>query len=935
MTKKVYFSEPDPKPDFPRLEERILSYWEKDKTFQKQLNKTAGGKRYVFYDGPPTANGKPHIGHVIGRAFKDLYPRFKSMQGYHVIRMAGWDTHGLPVEVEVEKALGISGKREIENIVPGDKVASIAKFNNLCRESVWKYVDLWEKMVKRLGHWIDMDHPYITYENDYIESVWWSLSVLYKKGLLYKDYKVVPYCTRCGTPLSSHEVSQEYHEREDKSVYVLFELKNTPNTYLVAWTTTPWTLPGNAALAVSSKLEYAEVARKGNTYIVAKEAAEKLGLETTGKTIRGKDLVGKSYVPPFDYLTENYRNKKDLHTVLPADFVDASEGTGVVHTAVMYGADDFELSKKFDLPKHHLVDEEGKFTREAKDFSGKHVTEANSEIVNNLKKRGLLLKEEAVKHQYPYCWRCKSPLVYYALDSWFIKTTQFKDRLIKHNSEVNWKPEHVGQGRMGNWYETLIDWSISRSRYWGTPLPIWTDEEGNSLAVGSVGELEKLVGKSLKSVDLHRPYVDEIVFDHPKTGKKMRRVPEVIDVWYDSGAMPFAQYHYPKKKDEYKDQFPADYISEAVDQTRGWFFSLQAISTMLFGKSPYKNVVVYEHVLDSHGKKMSKSVGNVVDPWEAIEAVGADGIRWFFFSSVSVGTQYRLSTETLRSTLSGFHIPLWNIYGYFVRYANLGSWEPSKQANNKSKHVLDRWINARLHEVVKTVTGSLENYDSYKASNAIQDFVVKDLSQWYLRRSRDRKTPEFFRTTWEVLVELSKLLAPFNPFFAEYLYQNLTRGESVHLANWPIANGKDIDKKLLKEMKLVREVAEAGLSKRAEEYIKVRQPLPSMQITAPKKLSEKALEILAEEVNVLEVAQTVGKKVTVELDTRLTAELKEMGEMRDIIRQIQAERKKLGTIFDERVDVQLPSWPAAHEKEIKEKALVRRLTKGAFSVSKL
>lgn len=946
---KKYFSEVDTRVSFPKLEEKILAFWEKEKIFEKSLEKTKKGKEYVFYDGPPTANGKPHAGHVITRTFKDVFPRYKTMQGYHSVRKAGWDTHGLPVEVAVEKELGISGKDQIENIVKGDSFNSIKQFNEKCKESVWKYVDLWEKMVKRVGHWIDLDHPYVTYDNSYIESVWWSLSELFKRGDLYLGYKVVPYCTRCETPLSSHELAQDYKEVEDPSVFVKFPLAGSKNTAFLAWTTTPWTLPGNVALAVDPKMTYVEVKNKEGTFILGEAAYERLKIGgTVQKKVKGSTLVGKKYLPPFAYLSMKYKGNKKLHTVLEANFIEKDDGTGIVHTAVMYGEEDFKLGKENGLPMHHLVDAKGKFIKEVAEFSGLHVKDADEKIIATLSQKGLLFKKVTVKHKYPFCWRCHNPLIYYALDSWFIKTTKYKKELIKNNSLTNWVPGHVGRGRMKNWYETLIDWSLSRNRYWGAPLPIWrcTDKKCDTkVAISSLSELkEKAIGKTdWQKFDLHRPFVDAVQISCPTCGKVMQRVEEVIDVWYESGSMPFAQWGAPLKGEaEFKKYYPADFISEAIDQTRGWFFSLQAVSTLLFGKTPYKNVVVFEHALDEKGKKMSKHIGNVLDPWEAFEKHGADASRWFFLSSVSVGTQYRVSVDTIGEAVRGYILPLWNIYNFFVTYANLDGWSPPKnqKIDFSALDVLDKWILVTLDKLTETVTAGMEAYDPYKATNSLQDFVVKDFSQWYVRRSRerfgptsslsDKKKASAYLVYWTALKTVLELSAPMVPFTTEAMYKNLTKADSVHLANWPKINGwAKGDSELLSSMALIREIVEKAHAIRKEKNIAVRQPLQSVTVKcSTKKLSEDFLSILKSEINVLGVEWQKGEKTAVSLDTELSSELIDMGKAREVVRDIQMARRKAGTKIDEVVGVILPSWPKSQEEEIKRNTLVSSIKKG-------
>lgn len=954
--KKPFFENVDLKVNFCRFEERILDYWEEKNIFAKTQKKKKGQKNFVFFEGPPTANGKPHIGHVITRVFKDIFPRFKTMQGYFVLRKGGWDTHGLPVEVEVEKELGISSKEEIENIVKGKKEASIKRFNNLCKKNVWKYIDLWNKMVKRVGHWIDLKDPYVTYSNDYIESVWWSLKKLFDEGYLYKDYKVVPYCTRCGTPLSSHEVAQDYKEKEDNSIYVKFPFSK--DTYFLVWTTTPWTLPGNVALAIDPKLTYIRVRdlTEGVFYILSRQAAKRLGFKTEGiELIKGSSLLGHSYSPVYDFL-KDFKNK-DLFKILPADFIDVKEGTGIVHTAVMYGEEDYELSKRFDLPKHHLVNNKGQFIEDAHIFSGKSIWEANPLIIEDLKERGLLFKEEKIVHDYPFCWRCHNPLVYYALESWFIKTTAFRKKLIENNNKTNWIPPYIKKGRMGNWYKTLIDWSISRNRYWGTPLPIWICEGcGLEMAIGSIKELkDKAISKKeidWKNIDLHKPLIDKVFLRCPKCGAKAVRTPEVIDVWYDSGCMPFAQWHYPfENKELFKSQFPADFISEAIDQTRGWFFSLQAVSTMIFGKTPYKNVVVFEHALDPEGKKMSKHLGNVLNPWKAIDKYGADSVRWFFLSSVSIGTKYRVSVDTIGKSFRGFILPLWNVYNFFVTYANTRGFIPKMRVRLKPKNILDKWILVRLKDLIICVTENLENYDSYKAAKELEKFLLDDLSKWYIRRSRERLGPysslpskeleESFSVFYYTLLNLVKLLAPFVPFVSEGIFRNLTKKESVHLERWPkVMPLEKNDRKILKEMEIVRELVSLIHNERKKVKIPVRQPLLEAIIFCPRKLHLQKFyqELIKEEVNVKKISLVFkkGKSFKVDLNTEITSELEEEGKVRQIIRMVQEERKKMGIKVSEEIELTVPWLPESNSlKELLKKRTFAKVVKiGDFKVKR-
>jgi len=916
-------------PDFNKLEKKILAFWEKEKIFQKTQKRKRGQKNFVFYEGPPTANGKPGIHHVLARALKDLFPRYKTMQGFYCLRKGGWDTHGLPVELEVEKELGISGKKQIEDY-------GIEKFNQKCKESVFRYVDEWEKLTKRIGFWIDMENPYVTCERNYIESCWWLLKEIWEKGWLYKDYKVVPYCYRCQTPLSSHEVAQGYKDVTEDSLYLKFPLKGEKNTYLLAWTTTPWTLLGNVALAVSPKAEYIKVEYKGENLILAAARVKVLGENGSYKIkekFLGEKLVGKEYLPVFDFIS--YSQK--VHFVAPADFVSMDEGTGIVHTAVMYGEEDFALGEKIGLPKHHVVNEDGTFTKECGKFAGKRVKEEDKEIIADLKSRNLIFKVEPVTHAYPFCWRCDTPLLYYAISSWFIKTTAAKEALIKENNKTNWYPAYIKKGRMGNWLETLIDWALSRNRYWGTPLPIWECQKcGKQVCIGSFKEIEKLGGKVPR--DPHRPYIDRVILKCPKCGGEMRRVPEVIDCWFDSGAMPAAQWHYPfENKKIFKSQFPADFIAEAMDQTRGWFYTLLAVSTLIFKRNSYKNVICSGLVLDENGRKMSKHLGNVINPWEIIEKTGADAIRWYFYSSTSIGNDYRFSLRLVQKSVRKFLLILWNVYNFYVTYQKIDRVR-IKNCELKSENVLDRWIISKLNQLIKETTDCLDGFNVFAATQKIETFV-NDLSGWYVRRSRDRVGPtvsltkdkkDFYQTLWYVLVNLSKITAPFIPFLSEYIYKNLTGKKSVHLESWPRA-GK-ADQKLLEQMELVRKICELGHAERKKAGIKVRQPLNKFQISNFKfQISNDLIQLIKDELNIKEVVFKQGKgELEVELERKITPELRAEGEARELVRQIQELRKKAGCRLDQKIIVYAPNLPADPELQdyLKKETLAEELKKG-------
>jgi isoleucyl-tRNA synthetase len=928
--KKPHFKPVSPKVSFPELEEEILKFWKKEKIFEKSLSSRKKGKPFVFYEGPPTANGKPGIHHVESRAFKDIIPRYKTMQGYYCGRKAGWDCHGLPVELEVEKKLGISGKNQIEEF-------GVEKFNDLCRKSVFEYVDEWSKLTERIGYWVDLTGAYETLDNKYIESEWWILKSIWDKGWLYEDYKVVPYCARCGTSLSTHELAQGYKDDvEDPSIYIKFKLKSKENTYFLAWTTTPWTLPGNVALAVAPKESYVEIESEGVNLILAEKRLSALKID--GKVVKkykGKDLEGWQYVPLLDFVSYD----KKAHFVIPADYVSMEEGTGIVHTAVMYGEDDFALGKKFDLPQKHVVNEKGEFTDEVAPYAGKFVKDADSEIISDLDKMGLLFKSETIKHTYPFCWRCATPLLYYAITAWYLKTTAVKEELLKNNNSVNWIPSHIKEGRMGEWLENNRDWALSRSRYWGTPLPIWRcDSCSETMLVGSVKELGELSGRDLSKLDLHRPFIDEVVFKC-KCGGDMHRVNFVLDCWFDSGAMPFGEWHYPfENKEKFEDNFPADYISEAIDQTRGWFYTLLAVSTLLEKGPSYKNVICLGHVLDDKGNKMSKSKGNVVDPWTVVNEIGADAVRWYFYSVISPGPSFRFSSGLVGDVVKRFFLTLWNSYVYFVTYANLNDWEPGKElkAYGKKLNVLDKWILTRLRELINNATKQLDAYDLFSATAQIENFIINDFSRWYIRRSRGRTDPEFFQTSFDVLTTICKLMAPFAPFITDAIYKNLTGEGSVHLADWPERSELgETEQKVLKDMELVREIVEKGHSARKEAVVPVRQPLSSIKVISEDSIPDSDVpDLIADELNVKKVLWEKGNSLTISLDTKLTLALKEEGKTRELIRQIQGKRKKLGINLDQEIIISAPWLPENPEllKILKTKTLASKVEKGSFKV---
>lgn len=852
------FEPVSPQVDFNEEEARILTFWKEHDIFRKQVEQRSGNEPWVFYEGPPTANGLPHIGHVLTRVYKDIFPRYRAMKGNYVLRKAGWDTHGLPVEIEVEKELGLSGKHEVEEY-------GIAEFNALCRESVFRYVERWREMTDRIGFWIDLDDPYVTMENEYIETVWWILKTFWDRELLYQDYKVVPYCPRCGTPLSDHEVAQGYRQTEDPSIFVKFPVVDEPGTYFLAWTTTPWTLTGNVALAVGPDLDYVKVKHEGDLLILAKGRLDVLeGDYKVVEEYKGRDLEGMHYQPLFRFLPV----EQDYAYITTADFVSLEDGSAVVHTAPAFGAEDMEMAREYDLPVLVTVDADGRFIPEVRPWAGLFVKDADPLIIEELYDRGLMYKDETYVHTYPFCWRCDTPLLYYARATWYIQTTRHKDDLLANNQKVNWYPEHIRNGRFGNWLENNVDWALGRERYWATPLPVWECEGcGTQVCVGSIDELEERAQQDLSDLDLHRPYVDDVTFTCSACGDAMRRVPEVIDVWFDSGSMPYAQWHHPFENEEiFEEQYPADFICEAVDQTRGWFYSLHAISTLLYNKPAFKNCVVLGLVLDEEGRKMSKSIGNVVDPWEVLDAHGADATRWYLLTTAPAGNERRFGVHLVGEVVRRFMLTLWNTYSFFVTYANIEDWAPStgEVPAPEDRTLLDRWLLSELNQLVQTVDERLDDYDATNAGRAIDDFM-NELSNWYVRRSRRRfwnGEPAAFATLYEALVTLSQLLAPFTPFLAETLWQNLVRRidvtapESVHLSDFPTVDDDLIDEELSRGMAVVQKIASMGLSARNRAGIKVRQPLQAVVVSMPageKTYLESLEDQLLKELNVKEL----------------------------------------------------------------------------------
>lgn len=872
------FQAVSPRIDIQKVEQDVLDFWRMNRIFERTMEEREDAPRFVFYEGPPTANGTPGSHHVLARAFKDIFPRYKTMRGFYSLRRGGWDTHGLPVEIAVEKELGLNHKSEIEEY-------GIAAFNEKCRSSVFRNITDWEKLTERIAFWVDLDTAYVTFTNEYIESVWWILKQLWEKDLIYKGYKVVPYCTRCGTPLSSHEVAQGYATIKDPSVFVRFPLRDKPGIYFLVWTTTPWTLPGNVALAVGEKVDYVQVEGpspdgEGTEQLILAQVLVETVLDNPEnykvvKKYKGKDLLGMHYNPLYTFLPV----ERDYAYVIPGDFVSTEDGTGIVHIAPAFGQDDMEVGIEHDLPVIMTVGPTGQFIDAVTKFRGQWFKDADPDITRDLVERGLMYKAERYEHEYPFCWRDDTPLMYFARETWFIKTTEYRDRMIANNNTVKWVPDHIQSGRFGNWLETLKDWALGRERYWGTPLPIWVDQEnGDMLCVGSVGELEQLTGRDLGELDLHRPYVDDITFPNPRgTGGTMRRVPELIDVWFDSGAMPFAQWGYPHRNTEqWEDQYPADYICEAVDQTRGWFYSLHAISTMVADSVAFKNVICLGHIQDEDGKKMSKSLNNAVDPWEVLNAHGADAFRWYMYTAGPPGESRRFSADLVGEVVKKFWSTLWNTYSFFVTYANLDGWTPENAAPViADRALLDRWALAELHHLVKQVTDAMEDYDVTNATRPVQAFV-ESLSNWYVRLSRrrfwksesDDDKLAAYATLHECLVTLAKLLAPTMPFMSETLYRNLVKvvdenaPDSVHLAQWPEFEKAAIDETLIDEMRAVQRLVSLGLAARNSASMGVRQPLASAMFSVRDKAEatviERYADLITTELNVKEASLLKG-----------------------------------------------------------------------------
>ena len=846
--------------NFVEREKQVEKFWEDNQIFEKSMKVREGNPSYVFYDGPPTANGKPHIGHVETRVIKDMIPRYRTMKGYQVPRKAGWDTHGLPVELEVEKLLGLDGKDQIEKY-------GVEPFINKCKESVWKYKGMWEDFSGTVGFWADMDNPYVTYDDNFIESEWWALKEIWKKGLLYEGHKIVPYCPRCGTPLSSHEVAQGYKDVKERSAVVRFKVKGE-DAYILAWTTTPWTLPSNVALCVNPDEDYVKVTSKGYTYYMAAALVDTVlgeGAEVL-EHYQGKDLEFKEYEPLFPYAEKRIGNKKAYYVVCDT-YVTLTDGTGVVHIAPAFGEDDSKVGHRYDLPFVQLVNEKGEMTEETP-WAGTFCKKADMAVLQALEDKDLLFDAPLFEHSYPHCWRCDTPLIYYARETWFIRMTAVKEDLIRNNNTINWIPESIGKGRFGDWLENVQDWGLSRNRYWGTPLPVWQCECGHQDCIGSIEELKEKADNCPDDIELHRPYIDAVTIKCPKCGKEMHRVPEVIDCWFDSGSMPFAQHHYPfENKETFEKQFPAQFISEAVDQTRGWFYSLLAISTLLFNKAPYENVIVLGLVQDENGQKMSKSKGNAVDPFDALQTYGADAIRWYFYTSSAPWLPSRFAGKTVVEGQRKFMGTLWNTYAFFVLYANIDNFDATKYSLEYDKlAVMDKWLLSRLESTVKAVDDNLANYRIPEAAKALQSFV-DDMSNWYVRRSRERfwaKGMEqdkinAYMTLYTALVTVAKAAAPMIPFMTEDIYQNLVKSidasapESIHLCDFPEVHENWIDPKMEEDMADLLEIVVMGRAARNTANIKNRQPIGTMYVKSEFQLSEFYKEIIEDELNVKEV----------------------------------------------------------------------------------
>ncbi len=924
------YKEIKPNIDFVEQEKEIKKFWDDEKIFKKSIDSRAKGEPYVFYDGPPTANGKPHIGHVLTRVIKDMIPRYRTMKGQMVPRKAGWDTHGLPVELEVEKLLGLDGKEQIEKY-------GLEEFIEHCKESVWKYKGMWEDFSKTVGFWADMDHPYVTYNNSFIESEWWALKQIFDKGLLYKGFKVVPYCPRCGTPLSSHEVAQGYKAVKERSAVVRFKVKGE-DAYFLAWTTTPWTLPSNVALCVNPDEEYCKVkAVDGFTYYMAKPLLDKVlsPLADEGNSayeiieeFPGSRLEYKEYEPLFDCAAPvAEKQHKKAFFVMCDDYVTMTDGTGIVHCAPAFGEDDARVGRKYDLPFVQFVDSKGNMTDDTP-FGGIFVKDADPKILVDLENRNLLFSAPKFEHDYPFCWRCDTPLIYYARESWFIKMTEVKDDLIRNNNTINWIPESIGKGRFGDWLNNVQDWGISRNRYWGTPLNIWQCECGHLHAIGSIEELKSMSDNCPDDIELHRPKIDAVTIKCPECGGEMHRVPEVIDCWFDSGSMPFAQHHYPfENKELFDSQFPADFISEAVDQTRGWFYSLLAISTLIFNKAPFKNVIVLGHVQDENGQKMSKSKGNAVDPFDALEKYGADAIRWYFYTNSAPWLPNRFNGKAVVEGQRKFMGTLWNTYAFYILYANIDNFNPTEHTlDENSLTVMDKWLLSKLNSMVKSVDINLSNYRIPEAAKALDTFV-DDMSNWYVRRGRerywvqgmteDKKTA--YMVLYKALYTTILAAAPMIPFMAESIYQNLVRSvdksvpESIHLCDFPIVDESRIDKELEEKMDSVLDIVVLGRAARNGAAIKNRQPLNNMFVKCGTQLPDYYTDIIRDELNIKQVnfSDEVDNFVSYNLKPQLKTVGpkfgKQLNEIRNALSEADGDAAKRTLDSEGQITLNLPS----------------------------
>ena len=963
---KSSFRSVDSRVNFPQLELETLKTWQKEKTFEKSLENRKGAKKYTFYDGPPFATGLPHYGHILAMTIKDAITRLKTMQGFYVPRRLGWDTHGLPVEYELEKEWGIKGKKQIEE-------KGVKEFNEGCRDIVFRYTAEWEKTIDRMGRWVDKKDSYATLDTDYMESIWWVFKSLWDKDLIYEGFRSMPYCPRCATPLSNFETNQGYKDDiEDPSVYIKFQSVDDPNTFYLAWTTTPWSLPGNAALAVNPKATYVKVKVGDQHLILAKDRLEIIDAYENPTEIKVADLVGKKYKPLFDFFEKDFSRhserseesvpeyivdakdlQKEAYRILAADYVSLEDGSGIVHVAPAFGEEDMKLGEKENLPLLRTIDKNGFVNIDP--WKGEFFKKADPMIIERLGEKGNLYKAVTLKHTYPFCWRCETPLLYYATPNWFVKVSSFRDELVKNNDKIKWSPDNIKQGRFGNWLKEARDWSISRNRFWGTPLPVWKCEScDNYEVVGSVGELkEKAInfdqlvkstvflfeaGKqksTTEKVDLHRPYIDEIKIKCTKCGGEAIRIEEVLDCWFESGSMPYAQDHYPfENQKEWEDNFPADFIAEGLDQTRGWFYTLHVLATALKNEPAFKNIIVNGILVAADGKKLSKRLRNYPEPEEVFDKYGADAMRFYLLSSpATLAQSVRFSSEIVQEVVRKFFLILWNSYSFFVTYANLDNWSASRLTINdqRSPNVLDKWILSKLSSLVLEVEKGVDDYNLPKMTRPLQDFVT-ELSTWYIRRSRDRLGPTvqnkedkegFYQTMHIVLTTFARLLAPFSPFISDVIYRNLTGGESVHLSSWPRAESKLVNSTLESQMSQAQQVVEKAHALRKDANIKVRQPLQSLTYSG-KKLPVEIEEIIASEVNV----KAVKNNARFELDTKITPELETEGKARDLIRDIQVARKEAGCNLDEKVEVVLPSWPKEFEQEIKKQTLASGITKG-------